>query len=146
MSSKIMCSTCNNAGEYKEFSTFNYWYCKTCKVELKDDSWNGPSWVNKDANDEIARELNKIPLTLKHPTIDELEKEFEDLIKNGNIDFTTFNIKVLNSYKIVSKDLSLCDTKTWDRYFNLCAKIENERIKDQMRHPLKQLLHKQQKI
>jgi len=31
----MICSKCNTAGELKVFSTFSYYYCTTCKDEIK---------------------------------------------------------------------------------------------------------------
>ena len=31
---EVVCPACKNIAEHKEFTTFKYWYCNTCKAEV----------------------------------------------------------------------------------------------------------------
>lgn len=31
---EVVCPACKNIAEHKEFTTFDYWYCNTCKAEV----------------------------------------------------------------------------------------------------------------
>lgn len=55
----MICTLCNTSGEHMVFQTFEYWYCKTCRDEIR---------------------LEEVNLGL------ELEKEFERMLQESSYD------------------------------------------------------------
>lgn len=46
----MICNECKSDAEFKQFSTFSYYYCQTCKVEvtaqpIAQDSWHPKLWT-----------------------------------------------------------------------------------------------------